>query len=150
MNKNILLAASVALASLVAANSAHAQGIPVYADKSANEVRLEQNMQSTNPETRRAASIEYSQQYAGRSYRGGYIVNGGGYYDPYYPNETSAGRTKRERDPGSRYQYCRGSGWATTIGNACPGTGLEDGRFMITDTRYPDGRVVRTYTPIRQ
>lgn len=62
----------------------------------------------------------------------------GGYSNPYYENETSGGRTKVERDPGRRQQYCKKSeygpsGWVA-YGVPCP-------TFRIT--QYPDGRIVR-------
>ncbi len=79
-------------------------------------------------------SFNGQREYSNNGYNG---YSGG--YDPYYLDfETSGGRTKVERDPGRRQQYCRANqygpaGWVA-YGKPCPS-------FRIT--QYPDGRIVR-------
>jgi hypothetical protein len=145
--KHILLIASAAIGSFTVAASANAQDMRGYCDSSghctgpsANTIR---QLEAQRDPQRRAAAIRENS----------YLYSGGGYYsdpliNPYWQNETQSGRTKREKDPGNRQQYCKGTGWVP-YNKPCPGTGLEDGRFVVTDTTYPDGRVVRTYTPVR-
>lgn len=126
------------LASVFVASSPFV-GAPASAQGCSGVVGTSYTGSSANCRDRLGANSGY---YPGTYYEGQYYPYG------YFPNQVQIGRTKREKDPENRDQFCgNGVGWVP-YGKPCPEK-LDDGRFKITKTTKPDGSVETTYTPVR-